>query len=126
MRAAAGLLAWALEERGARVLSSREWPWASATFVGTRHRLRLAVIDPAMLDGIEEAVFDLGEHLLADLAMEEREVRGDCLMVTIEALTIEDRRPSLPARDGDEEGWGEVDRPTTRGTKAAFSPLAMA
>lgn len=125
MRAAGDLLARALELRGTcRILASRERPWASATFTGTRHRLRMTLADPAFLEGIEEDVFDLGEYLLADLAVIERLETGEGLAVVIDALTIEDRRDSVFVATS--SGRTEAEQRMRCGTKRAFVPLAAA
>ena len=68
---------------GLLVLASRTEPWASATFVGTRHRLACA--GGVALDGIEEEELSLPGHVVADICAEQREDR-----TTIQALTIED------------------------------------
>ena len=75
--------------------------WASATFTGARHELRLrfegedaAAAAERLLDGLSEREFDLRGHLLADIRMVERE---DCVgphgktlvRVALEALTLE-------------------------------------
>ena len=74
----------------------RSRPWASATFSGARHRIALrfegaaaAARAETMSWGIESAEFDLGRHLLVDIAIAEcRETdAGVCLFV--EALVIE-------------------------------------
>lgn len=70
-------------------------PWASATFSGARHRLRLrlageaaeAVAD-AFLDGLADREFELAGHILADIGLVE-EARGDGVHLTLEALTVE-------------------------------------
>lgn len=78
-----------VEERSSR-------PWASITFVGARHRLRLGLRGPgaaaladAFLCGLPEREFDLRGHLMADIALIE-DVRGDgSVRLTLEALTVE-------------------------------------
>lgn len=75
-------------------------PWASVTFSGARHRIRFslegegaAAAADAFLAGLAEAEFDLREHILADVAVvgEERSAAGDRVVLTLEALTVEDR-----------------------------------
>lgn len=68
---------------GLLVLAGKTEPWASATFVGTRHSLTCA--GGIVLDGIEEEELSLPGHVVADICAEQREGRQ-----TIEALTIED------------------------------------
>jgi hypothetical protein len=78
-------------------LSSRGW--ASVTFSGARHRVTFslegagaAAAADAFLGRLEEAEFDLGGHILADIALvaEERSAAGAKVSVTLEALTVED------------------------------------
>lgn len=84
----------ALRERGVfRLLAAEERAWASAMFSGARHRLRLAMateVAERFLDGIEDAEFDLGAHLLADITGARAGTDGAEVIVEIEALTIED------------------------------------
>lgn len=73
---------------------SREW--ASITFSGERHRLRLRLDGPhaaaaadAFLDGLAEREFDLGPHILIDIACVGETREGDAVSLVLEALTIE-------------------------------------
>lgn len=63
------------------IRDARSFPWASVTFSGDRHVLTIA--PGADLTGIEDAEFDLGGHLVADIAVE---VNG--AGTTIHALTL--------------------------------------
>jgi hypothetical protein len=70
--------------------------WASITFSGERHRIALRIEGgdgPAaadrFLDGLAEREFDLGGHLLADIAAVADERDGDVIRLTLEALTVE-------------------------------------
>lgn len=69
--------------------------WASATFIGARHRLTLA--GPASdglttwLGGLGEADLPLRGHLVADLAVEGWSRDDGGFSATIEVLTVEDR-----------------------------------
>lgn len=69
--------------------------WASATFVGARHRLTLTLAEGAAsenwLAGLDEAEVELRGHLLADLVVTGAEHGGGHIAVTLEALTVEDR-----------------------------------
>ena len=72
--------------------SHRSTRWASATFVGARHRLELHLQDGAAswLDALPEADLPIRGHLVADLIVlarvgDDRDVRA-----TIEVLTVED------------------------------------
>jgi hypothetical protein len=67
---------------GLTILTSRSTDWASATFVGARHELDC--VAGCDLSGIEDEVFDLRGHLVADVAL----LQGDDRL-RIEALTIE-------------------------------------
>lgn len=79
------------------IRSARSEPWASATFSGSRHSFALALSGPkaaaatarlaARLDAIE---FDLPGHLVADIALTQRDDGLDCSAFSIEALTVED------------------------------------
>lgn len=77
-------------------IEARGRPWASVTFTGERHRLaiRLSGVDAqaaadALLDGIEERAFELGGHILIDIAPVARIAEADAILVSLEALTIE-------------------------------------
>ena len=70
--------------------------WASITFTGERHRVRLrlegdgaAASADAFLDGLGDREFDLPGHFVADIVLmrEDREDSGVTLV--IEALTVE-------------------------------------
>jgi hypothetical protein len=70
--------------------------WASITFSGERHRLRLslggagaAAAGDAFLDGLAEREFALRGHILADIALVGDEREGDTVRLTLEALTVE-------------------------------------
>lgn len=70
-------------------------PWASATFNGARHRVRLggratAELE-AWLQALAEAELPLRGHLVADLAILSSKVDGDRLCAEIEVLTVEER-----------------------------------
>ena len=72
---------------GTTLIDQQRTPWASATFVGTWHRLRIACPDQAALarfaDGIADADFALRGHLLADIHAS----RTDHVLL-VEALTL--------------------------------------
>ena len=80
-----------IEERTSR-------DWASITFSGARHRLKLrlegdkagAAAD-ALLADLAEARFDLRGHMLVDLAvlLDERDESGARVRLVLEALTVE-------------------------------------
>lgn len=70
--------------------------WASITFSGERHRLRLSLAGAAaasaadaFLDGLAEREFELPGHILADIALVEDKREGDSVRLTLEALTVE-------------------------------------
>jgi hypothetical protein len=69
-------------------------PWASATFVGTLHRLTVAAVAvPGLrdwIDGLPEAEFAMRGHIVADLSVESIEMVGDREHVTLEVLTLID------------------------------------
>jgi len=71
-------------------------PWASITFTGMRHTLRLRFDGAdagararAMTAGLGYAEFDLGRYTLVDVAVAEREDHDGCARLTLEALVIE-------------------------------------
>lgn len=75
--------------------SSREW--ASATFVGARHRFALTISGPKpseaatrFADGLDAMEFEIPGHLVADIVVVERSDRSVGTAMTIEALTVED------------------------------------
>lgn len=79
------------------VEDSQSRDWASATFIGAQHRVCLRVEGPcahhavdALLAGLEEAEFDLGRHILIDIALvaDERRDGGDWVRLTLDALTV--------------------------------------
>ena len=69
-------------------------PWASATFVGTLHRLTVAAVPvPGLRDWIDalfEAEFAMRGHIVADLVVERIDSIGDREHVTIAVLTLID------------------------------------
>lgn len=74
----------------------RSVPWASITFSGARHRLRLRFDGAAgarrlaaMADGLDHAEFELGRHLLVDIAVVERCADEAGASAVVEALTVE-------------------------------------
>jgi len=76
------------------VESAGSTSWASVTFTGARHRLRLIAPVSSSLDGwlaaLPEAEFHLRGHLVADLAVAEEARTGEQAEVTLEILTVED------------------------------------
>ena len=72
--------------------------WASATFTGQQHRFCLCLDGPAaaatadaLLSGMADREFDLGRHILVDIALvaDERRDGGGRVRLTLEALTVE-------------------------------------
>lgn len=77
-------------------LLSAEWTrWASATFSGARHALRLGgPSGPALekwLEELPEAEIVLRGHIVADLTIDGVQRNLDHTFANIEALTVEDR-----------------------------------
>lgn len=69
--------------------------WASITFSGERHRLgiRLEGGEPTeaaerFCSGLEEREFDLGDHILIDMAVVDSARSEGTATITLEALTI--------------------------------------
>ena len=72
--------------------------WASVTFSGERHTLRLrlrgdeaAAAADAFLGGLTDREFDLDGHVIADIAIvsDERDARGTTVRLGMEVLTVE-------------------------------------
>ena len=67
--------------------------WASATFVGARHRVSLAISGDragAWLAGLAEADLPVHGHLVADLVVTDQRHEADGTIATIEVLTVEE------------------------------------
>ena len=97
MRDAQSLLLRALRGGGAALPDLRtahSEAWASATFVGARHRFAFAPTEPDRADALSEAIgsveFTLPGHLVADIIVRSRSVSREGVALTIEALTVED------------------------------------
>jgi hypothetical protein len=97
---AATLLERALIANAARhgvrieVAEAESTRWASATFSGARHVMRLAADGGDMrqwLAELPEADLPIRGHLVADLAVVRQRWSGDIGEVAIEALTVEER-----------------------------------
>ena len=73
---------------GITIQDERERPWASATFAGTRHRLRVTIADTAAraawLAALPEAEFTLPADIVIDITVREAGTDG----VVLEALTV--------------------------------------
>lgn len=70
--------------------------WASVTFAGERHRLRLRLEGPAaaaaadaFAAGLDEREFRLRGHVLADIALARRDMHRGAVELSLEALTVE-------------------------------------
>lgn len=76
------------------VMPAESTRWASVTFTGARHRLRLAAPVSPMLDewlaALPEAEFRLRGHLVADLVVTAETRAGEQTEATLEILTVED------------------------------------
>ncbi len=92
------MLVRALRTMGAafrvRVDSIAGRPWASATFIGTRHVVRLAAPSVpgvrSWLAALPEAPFALRGHIVADLSVDAVDPIADELHATLTILTLED------------------------------------
>lgn len=78
-------------------LVESDWSrWASATFTGARHLLRLAAPPSPALDAwiarLPEADLRLRRHLVADLAVEHVRRTEDRVTISLEVLTVEEGR----------------------------------
>lgn len=72
--------------------------WASVTFSGARHELAFRLEGPGAEDAaarfladLDAAEFELGGHILADIALVSEERRPAWARIRLEALTVEDR-----------------------------------
>lgn len=76
------------------IVESESWPWASATFTGARHRIRLTLPDTPesrhWLAGLPEHEFTIRGHLVADLVLVEQQHRDGLIVAVLETLTVED------------------------------------
>ena len=75
----------------------RSIDWQSLTYVGERHEISLRLPPPhaegaasKLIDGLEEAEFDIPGHILADIALAAGPMHGEdgSIGIEIEALTI--------------------------------------
>ena len=75
----------------AQIIRSQERPWASVTFSGARHWIKLHVPSDwvaALEAELPEADFTLPGQLVADLAITAMRNLGDVTEMEIEALTV--------------------------------------
>lgn len=75
----------------ARLITSRERPWASITFSGTRHWVTIVVRPDAadqLATALPETEFDLPGQLVADLCVTERQPATEGVHLSVEALTV--------------------------------------
>lgn len=76
-----------------RIVASGATRWASATFVGARHRLVLSgdgAESADWLGGLADADLPCRGHLVADLIVVDRTVANGRFDATIEVLTVEE------------------------------------
>ncbi len=102
--AAAGLLRALLRRAGVardRILLTefRSTDWQSLTFIGEQHRIRFRIPAPGaaeiaavLVNGLGETEFSIPGHIVADVALagEPERQADDSIVLTIEALTVED------------------------------------
>ena len=89
-RLAAALLA--LGEGKGRIVIHTETPWASITFAGTRHRLKLAFHGADAVEAGERFIAELSDHEFAipgQIVAEARVVSADQAMLPDPALRID-------------------------------------
>ncbi|MBR0553800.1 hypothetical protein [Stakelama marina] len=75
-------------------IAAGDWRrWASATFVGARHKITMRLSGDARcwLDGLPEADLPLRGHLVAGLSVECVRTGGDSTIAAIEVLSVEER-----------------------------------
>jgi hypothetical protein len=86
------------ESAGCSLTSTEsDWTrWASATFTGARHLLRLTGSPSARFENwitaLPETELRLRGHLVADLVVEHVRRTADAVTVSLEVLTVEDGR----------------------------------
>ena len=86
----------AAEAAGVAVtVGESDWTrWASATFVGARHRLTVSGNGDGFarwVAGLAEAELPLRGHLVADVVVAGRRVEAGVTVVALEVLTVEER-----------------------------------
>lgn len=77
---------------GVSLIGSGQRSWSSATFQGAHHSYRLRAATgglPPELVGIDEHMFAIDGHLVADIAITAHDVDGDSSVIRIDALTVE-------------------------------------
>jgi hypothetical protein len=77
----------------ATLIDSSSRPWASVTFTGARHRLRISAPAGAadwLTERLDEIEFIIPGHIVADIVLTECTVSDGLFALAIEALTIED------------------------------------
>jgi hypothetical protein len=85
------------EQAGCPVrIAASDWTrWASATFTGARHVLKLEAASSeafdAWLAALPEAEFALRGHLVADATVESVRREGETATAIVEFLTVEER-----------------------------------
>jgi len=90
------LLASSVAAGCAAALVDSDWErWASATFIGARHRVSVVASPSVALDAwiaaLPDAEFAIAGHLVADLTVARVARRPDEVAIDIEALTVEQR-----------------------------------
>lgn len=83
-----------LSDDSAEALHACSRPWASVTFTGARHFIRLVLPSTAadrLAERLEAHEFAIPGHLVADIMVASRHDAGDLATLEIETLTIEDR-----------------------------------
>jgi hypothetical protein len=88
-RALADLFAQA--DVSANIGNIRSEEWASVTFTGMRHELRLRLSDASgrgLIAALADREFDLPGHILIDIAATELDCEGGDRLFAIEALTV--------------------------------------
>lgn len=93
----AALVALLAEFGKAGVVRHRSVDWASATFIGARHEIGVALdvgglpfAADAVAARLKEAELALPGHVLADMVLAGHGVQGDRILLEIEALTLVD------------------------------------
>lgn len=83
--------AFADDDITANIGNIRSHAWASATFTGMRHELRLRLSGlraEALIAGLGDREFDLPGHILIDIAATEIGRDGEERVLAVEALTV--------------------------------------
>lgn len=92
---AAALAAWLGPIGPVELIDHRTADWASATFVGQRHDIRLRIataapLPPGLAEDLAEADLPMTGHVAADILLTGITAGDGAVLIDIEALTLVD------------------------------------